>query len=208
MKYLGYSELTKRLYVPKRSSIPHGKIDITDDVEEYINMLKQSENVQASVATGDGGNKCNPHGHNLDVRYQSVCSNCGGTQLADADNRFVASNQTPVKECYVPIDRLLKIIEENRQAMIAAREKEYDVIEIFETENIYTAVIETYEFVSETIVKEKVTLPVTDWKKLEEKFFNECCFESETLFDRKIYTEINFRLSPQDVWNWFKSNIK
>lgn len=39
MKYLGYSELTKRLYVlPFSKKQP--KIDITDDIKEYLGFIK------------------------------------------------------------------------------------------------------------------------------------------------------------------------
>lgn len=39
MKYLGYSELTKRLYILP-SSKRQPKVDITDDVREYLKFIK------------------------------------------------------------------------------------------------------------------------------------------------------------------------
>ena len=52
MKYLGYSELTKRIYIlPASARKP--KIDITDDVNEYIEFLKKPNEFDESPSVGD-----------------------------------------------------------------------------------------------------------------------------------------------------------
>jgi hypothetical protein len=47
MKLLGFSELTKRIYILP-SSAKKQKIDITDDVNEYINYVNKSDQQELS----------------------------------------------------------------------------------------------------------------------------------------------------------------
>ena len=134
----------------------------------YFKKLSQSENVQGSDTTGDerrgeAGNKPSLSAEEVLKKYthSNILPYSEWLHKAMEEYKNQASNQTPVKECYVPVSAF-----RNCDAVIKTK--------------------------NGALPLKKVTLPVTDWEKLEEKFYNE-------------YTK---NCTPQNIWNWIKSNIK
>jgi hypothetical protein len=176
-------------YKGRRKDCPHCKGNGFIP-ESEATLLSQSEKAQGSDTTGDegsgeAGNATQLNAEQILEKYNrresplAIWYEKGNVLTAMEEYKNQASNQTPIKECYVPVtdDEMLSINYDSN----AANNKGW--------------------FSSPHGWLKKVTLPVTDWEKLEEKFFKECTYREEGTLNKRIC------FYPEEVWNWIKSNI-
>jgi hypothetical protein len=175
-------------YKGRRKDCPHCKGKGFIPESEAILL----QNVQGSDTIGDDGS--GEDGNKIKNQLEG---------LNDLDG-LTASNQTPVNECYeiISIADGMPTVEDDY--FVIGNEDKIAVLYHSGTKQS-----ESRWFANVKCWLKKVTLPVTDWEKLEEKFFKECVdYDEIWKAGRPTQEQMAKMKDPEQVWNWIKSNIK
>jgi predicted RNase H-like HicB family nuclease len=178
-----------------------GRVNVNNycKIIELVAMLNQSENVEGSDTTGDdssgeAGKNQKPLSAEEVLKKYTHSNILPYSEWLHKAMEEYKNQATPVKECY-------QIEFEHHEGVewIALFPSIKGIVASGETkEDAFNELMISLKI--KLAYDNQVTLPVTDWEKLEEKFFKEFC-------NKWDYEYVLANNNPNALFNWFKSNI-